>query len=164
MTVQFTVRRFWLDLRRYRTVSLLAAIVLALLMGFIGVIYPGPEFFETFFEVPVVKVLIGSIPDVNNPGLLFWYLLLFSIFANIIYPVMGIFFGVRILPWDERDGKELIFSTEKSPFRYFLENLLLVIVLVPLVVLPAYLVGVGSLLSGGGGVSSFTIAFILPLF
>lgn len=164
MIVQFTVRRLWLDLKRHRTTALLAAIVLVLIVAVIGMIYPGPEFFRTFFEIPVVRALIGSIPDVDNPGLLFWFLLLFSIFANIIYPVMGIFFGARILPWDERDGKELIFSTEKSPFRYFLENLLLVIVLIPLVVLPAYLVGVGSLLSGGGGVSSFTIAFILPLF
>ncbi|MFX1284780.1 MAG: hypothetical protein ACFFB5_14060 [Promethearchaeota archaeon] len=164
MTVQFTVRRFWLDLKRYRTVALLAAMVLVLIVAVIGIIYPGPDFFGTFFEIPVVQALIGSIPDVDNPGLLFWFLLLFSIFANIIYPVMGIFLGTRILPWDERDGKELIFSTEKSPFRYFLENLSLIIVLVPLIVLPAYLVGVGSLLSGGGGVSSFTIAFILPLF
>lgn len=162
--LQFTVRRYWLDFKRHRTFALLVAIVLAVIVFAFGIIYPGPEFFETFFEIPFVQALLGSIPDVDNPGLLFWFLLLFSIFANIIYPVIGIFFGARILPWGDRDGKELIFSTEKSPLRYFLENLFLVIVLIPLVVLPAYLVGVGSLLSGGGGVSSFTIAFILPLF
>jgi ABC-2 type transport system permease protein len=137
---------------------------LALIIAAFGLIYPGPEFFGAFFEIPVVQALFGSIPDVDNPGLLFWFLLLFSLFANIIYPVIGIFFGARILPWGDRDGKELIFSTEKSPLRYFLENLLLVIVLIPLVMLPAYLVGIGLLSSGGGGVSSFTIAFILPLF
>lgn len=164
MTFQFTIRRFWLDLKRHRTFALLVAIVLAIIVSLFGIIYPGPDFFATFFEIPFVQALFGSIPDVDNPGLLFWFLLLISVFANIIYPVMGIFLGARILPWGERDGKELIFSTEKSPLRYFLENLLLVIVLIPLVVLPAYLVGVGSLLSGGGGVSSFTIAFILPLF
>ncbi len=164
MTVQFTVQRYWLDFKRHRTFALLAAIVLAVIVAVFGIIYPGPEFFGTFFEIPFVQALFGSIPDVDNPGLLFWFLLLFSIFANIVYPVIGIFLGSRILPWGERDGKELIFSTEKPPYRYFLENLLLVIVLIPLIVLPAFLVGVVSLLSGGGGVSSFTIAFILPLF
>jgi ABC-2 type transport system permease protein len=142
----------------------LISVVLAIFVVFVGAIYPGPEFFEVFFEIPVVQALIGELPDVDNPGLLFWYLILFSIIANLIYPVMGIFFGARILPWGERDGKELIFSTEKSPIRFFLQNLLLVIVLLPLVVVPAYLLGVGILSSGGGGVPSFTIAFILPLF
>jgi ABC-2 type transport system permease protein len=162
--LQFTVQRYWLNFKRHRTFALLVTIVLAVIVFVFGIIYPGPEFFETILEIPVFQALIGSRPDVDNPGLLFWFLILFSIFTNIIYPVIGIFFGARILPWGERDGKELIFSTEKSPLRYFLENLLLVIVLIPLVMLPAYLVGVGLLLSGGGGVSSFTIAFILPLF
>jgi hypothetical protein len=142
----------------------LAIIVFAAIMTLISIIYPGPEFIEAFVDIAIFQVLIGGIVDVQNPGLLFWILMLLSIFLNILYPVVGIFFGVRILPFNEKDGKELIFSTEKSPLTYFLENLLLVIVLIPLVVLPAYLVGVGFLLSGGGGVSSFTIAFILPLF
>jgi len=126
-------------------------------------IYPGPEFIETIASIPIFQVLSGGITDVENPGLLVWILMLLSIFSNILYPVIGIFFGARILPFNEKDGKELIFSTEKSPLTYFLENLLLIMVLIPLVVLPAYLVGVGFL-SGGGGVSSFTIAIILPLF
>jgi ABC-2 type transport system permease protein len=127
-------------------------------------IYPGPEFIDTLVNIPVFQLLFGGIADVENPGLLFWILLILAIVLNIIYPVIGIFFGVKILPFNEKDGKELIFSTEKSPLRYFLQNLLLVFVLIPLVVLPAYLVGVGFLLEGGGGIPAFTIAFILPLF
>jgi hypothetical protein len=121
-------------------------------------IYPGPEFIDTLVNIPVFQLLFGGIADVENPGLLFWILLILAIVLNIIYPVIGIFFGVKILPFNEKDGKELIFSTEKSPLRYFLQNLLLVFVLIPLVVLPAYLVGVGFLLEGGGGIPAFTIS------
>ena len=164
MTFQFTVRRYWLDVKRYGIFSFLIAIIFAVGITFVCIIYPGPEFFDTFRDIPIFQLLAGELVDVENPELLFWILMLLSIFLNLLYPVMGIFFGSRILPFNEKDGKELIFSTEKSPLTYFLENLLLVIVLILLVVLPAYLVGVGFLLTGGGGVSSFTIAFILPLF
>lgn len=164
MTFQYTIQRYWLNFKRHRMFFSLAIIVFAAIMTLISIIYPGPEFIEAFVDIPILQVLIGGLVDVQNPGLLFWILMLLSIFLNLLYPVVGIFFGVRILPFNEKDGKELIFSTEKSPLTYFLENLLLVIVLIPLVVLPAYLIGVGFLLSGGGGVSSFTIAFILPLF
>lgn len=163
MPVQFAVRRYWLNFKRHRMFFSLVIIVFAVLMAFIGIIYPGPEFIETIVSIPIFQVLSGGITDVENPGLLFWILMMLSIFSNILYPVIGIFFGARILPFNEKDGKELIFSTEKSPLTNFLENLLLVMVLIPLVVVPAYLVGVGFL-SGGGGVSSFTIAIILPLF
>lgn len=164
MTFQFTVRHYWLDFKRYRTFSLLIAILFALILAVFCMIYPGPEFIDTLVNIPVFQLLFGGIADVENPGLLFWILLILAIVLNIIYPVIGIFFGVKILPFNEKDGKELIFSTEKSPLRYFLQNLLLVFVLIPLVVLPAYLVGVGFLLEGGGGIPAFTIAFILPLF
>ncbi len=164
MTLQFTVQRYWLNFRRYRTFSFLIAIIFAIGITFLCIIYPGPEFFDAFYGIPIFQLLVGEIVDVENPELLFWILMVLSIILNLLYSVMGIFFGSRILPFNEKDGKELIFSTEKSPLTYFLENLLLIIVLILLVVLPAYLVGVGFLLTGGGGVSSFTIAFILPLF
>jgi ABC-2 type transport system permease protein len=143
---------------------LLITIILAVLIALICAIYPGPEFINALVDIPVFQLLFGGITDVENPRLLIWVLLILGIFSNIIFPVMGILFGVRILPFNEKDGKELIFSTEKSSLWYFLENLLLVIVLIPLIVIPAYLVGVGFLIGGGGGILPYTIAFILPLF
>ncbi len=163
MIFLFTIKRYWLDLKRYRTFSFLIAIVFAIGMALFFLIYPGPEFSDTFLAIPIFQALVGEIGEVDS-GLLFWILILLSIFVNIIYPVIGILFGSRILPFNENDGKELIFSTEKSPFLYFLENLLLILILIPLVVLPAYLVGVAFLSSDPGSVSSFTIAFIQPLF
>ncbi|MHA1976642.1 MAG: hypothetical protein ACW98F_09505 [Candidatus Hodarchaeales archaeon] len=164
MTLKFTLQRSWLDLKRHRTFSILIAFVFAIAIALFFIIYPGPEFFDVFLEIPVFQALVGEMPNVENPGLLFWILILLAIFLNIIYPVIGILFGARILPFNENDGKELIFSTEKSPLAYFLENLILVIISFSLVVLPAYLVGVGFLFSDEGAVSSFTIAFILPVF
>jgi hypothetical protein len=163
MVFLFTVKRYWLDLKRYRTFSLLIAIVFAILMVGLFAIYPGPEFFDAFLEIPIFQALIGEIGEVDS-GLLFWALTILAIISNMLYPLIGILFGSRILPFKEKDGKELIFSTEKSPLVYFLENLLLILILIPLVVLPAYLIGVGILSSDPGSVSSFTIAFIQPLF
>ena len=163
MTILFTVKRLWLDLKRYRTFSLLIAIVFAIGMFLFVLIYPGPEFFDALLEIPIFQVLVGEIGEVDS-GLLFWILLLLSILLNILYPVVGILFGSRILPFNEKDGKELIFSTEKSPLMYFLENLILILILIPLILLPAYLIGVGFLSSDPGSASSFTIAFIQPLF
>ncbi|MHA2054176.1 MAG: hypothetical protein ACW99F_11310 [Candidatus Hodarchaeales archaeon] len=164
MALKFTIQRYWLDLKRYRAFSLLIALIFAIALALFFIIYPGSEFFDVFLEIPIFQALVGEMPDVDNPGLLFWILILLAIFLNIIYPVIGILIGTRILPFNENDGKELIFSTEKSPVAYFLENLFLAIIVISLVVLPAYLVGLGFLFSDEGAVSSFTIAFILPLF
>ncbi|MHA2155222.1 MAG: hypothetical protein ACXABU_07780 [Candidatus Hodarchaeales archaeon] len=164
MTIKFTVQRLWLDMKRYKTFSLLIALIFPIGAALFFIIYPGPEFFDVFLEIPAFQALVGELPDIGNPSLLLWILILLAIFLNILYPVIGILFGARILPFNENDGKELIFSTEKSPLEYFLENLFLVVILISLVVLPAYLVGLGFLFSDEGAVPSFTIAFILPLF
>ncbi|MHA2103552.1 MAG: hypothetical protein ACW981_08980, partial [Candidatus Hodarchaeales archaeon] len=92
-----------------------------------------------------------------------WLLIMLNIFMFII-PVSGIFLGVRILPFNEKDGKELIFSTKKSPLSYFIENFVIVMVLIPLIILPMYLIGFGFLLSTIEYVDSLAIAMFLPAF
>ena len=65
MTNAFTVKRFWLDLKRYRTFSFLIASVLAIGMVLFFMIYPGPEFFDALLEIPIFQVLVGEIGEVD---------------------------------------------------------------------------------------------------
>jgi hypothetical protein len=129
-----------------------------------GLIYPGEDVIADIVDVPILQRLTG-ISSVENPGMLVWILLFYvSYILSIFYPLIGIFFGVRILPFNENDGKELIFSTKKPPMTYFLENLLIVIILIPITVLPSFIILEGFLITSGGTVSALLIAFILPTF
>jgi len=166
MTLQYTIQRYWLNFKRYRMFFSLAIIVFAVLAVLITLIYPGPAAIDLILGVPAFALMTG-ISDVQNPGLLVWILIMFSsLLLTIFYPVVGIFFGANILPFNEKEGKELIFSTEKSLLWYFLENLLLVLIVIPVAVLPAFLIEAGFLLSsaGSGDLIALIIAFILPVF
>ncbi|MHA1169059.1 MAG: hypothetical protein ACTSRU_14625, partial [Candidatus Hodarchaeales archaeon] len=110
----YALRRSWLDFKRHLLAVVLIVLFFTLIVAFLSVIYPGPDFVESLMEVPIFQVLIGGIVDVDNPGFLVWFLIILSIFQNLIYSVIGIFIGARILPFNEKDGKELIFSTEKK--------------------------------------------------
>jgi hypothetical protein len=162
------IQRYWLNLKRHRIYFSLAALILAVITALIAIIYPGSTATRAYVNIPLFQFLTG-ITDVQNPELMLVWLLLMvgSIGLTIFYPVIGIFFGVNLLPFNQKEGKELIFSTDRSLIRYFFENLLLVMLMIPIVVLPAYLIGVGFLLSANDGVgdlSAITIAFILPTF
>ncbi|MFW9778200.1 MAG: hypothetical protein ACFFE8_05035, partial [Candidatus Heimdallarchaeota archaeon] len=166
MIAQYTAHRYWLNLKRHRISFSLATLVLTAGIALICLIYPGPDALKAFINVPVFQLITG-INNVATAGALIWLLIFFgSIVLTIFYPLIGIFFGVNILPFNEKEGKELILSTNKSLIWYFVENLLIVIVMIPLSVLPAYLTGAGFLLSSGGEVdlSALTIAAILPMF
>jgi ABC-2 type transport system permease protein len=131
-----------------------------------GFIYPGPEAVKTFVSIPLFQMLMG-VADVSEYGMLIWLLMFFSTFAlTNFYPVIGIFLGVKVLPFNEKDGKELIFSTEKSILWNFIENLVMICLLIPVTILPAYLIGAGLLVSNDttANLSAFTIASILPIF
>ncbi|MHA1448915.1 MAG: hypothetical protein ACTSP4_05790 [Candidatus Hodarchaeales archaeon] len=161
----YALRRSWLDFKRHLLAVVLIVLFFTLIVAFLSVIYPGPDFVESLMEVPIFQVLIGGIVDVDNPGFLVWFLIILSIFQNLIYSVIGIFIGARILPFNEKDGKELIFSTEKNLISYYLENFILVtMIIIPVSILPAYLLGIGFLLANGGGITSLTIAFVTPIF
>lgn len=167
MSFQFSIQRYWLNFKRHRFFFSIAAIILAVLTALIAIIYPGPTAVRAYVNIPIFQFLTG-ITDVQNPELmLIWVLMMVSsIGLTIFYPVIGIFFGVNILPFNQKEGKELILSTDKSLLRYFLENLLIIIFMIPIVVLPAYLIGIGFLLSSGNSIdlTAITIAFILPTF
>ena len=164
MLFRYTIQRTWLNYKRHKLTIYLTMVVLVALLAVVAFIYPGSTGVEAYMNIDALKLLLGDIV-VEDPGLLVWLILLFnSLFLTLIFPIAGIFFGVRILPFNENDGKELIFSTEKSLLMYYFENLLLVFILIPLVALPAYLIGITFFLSSGDGILAFTIASILPLF
>lgn len=164
MVSSFTVQRFWLHMKRYRMFFLGSMVVFSVMSLIFGLIFPGEDAMEAFIQVPVIQLITG-VREIPNPGFLIWILLIFnSYMLSIFYPVVGIFLGVKILPFKEKDGKELLFSINKSPISFFLENLLIIVVLIPAVVLPSYLIVAGFMLSSGGGLVEITIAFILPVF
>ncbi len=162
----YIIQRYWLNFKRHRIFFFLSVMILVAIAALFCAIYPGPEAVEAFVSIPVFQILTG-ISDIQNPGMLIWLLIFYGSFAlTIFFPVVGIFFGVNILPFSEKEGKELLFSTEKSLLRYYLENLIIVLILIPITMLPSYLIGVGFLLSSGGSgdLSAFTIASVLPIF
>ena len=164
MNFQFILQRYHLNFKRYTFIVILGTIVFAVITALFSLIYPGPEAVQAFVGIPIFQILTG-INNVENPGLLIWIMIMNnSLVLSIFYPAIGIFLGVKILPFNEREGKELIFSTGKSLISYFLENLSMVLVMIPLIILPAYLIGIGFLLAGGGGIMEFTIASIIPIF
>jgi len=108
MTLQYMIQRYWLNFKRYRMFFSLAIIVFAVLAALITLIYPGPDAVDLILGVPAFALMTG-ISDVQNPGLLVWILIMFSsLVLTIFYPVVGIFFGANILPFNEKEGKELI--------------------------------------------------------
>jgi ABC-2 type transport system permease protein len=164
MNFGFILQRYWLNFRRYIFIVTLSTIVFAITTTLFCLIYPGAEAVQAFVGIPIFQVLTG-INNVENPGLLIWIILMNnSLVLSIFYPAIGIFLGVKILPFNEREGKELIFSTSKSLLSYFLENLLIVLVMIPFIAFPAYIIGIGFLLISGGGLTEFTIASIIPIF
>ncbi len=164
MYFHFALHRYWLNFKRHRNTVILAITILTAVVVLVGLVYPGSEAVEAYLGIPAFQLLFGE-QEVDNPGMLVWLLFIFSSFLlTILYPVIGIFFGVKILPFSEKEGKELLFSTEKSPLKYFLENLLIATILIPLTIIPAYLIGVMFLVLNGSEISPFVIASIIPMF
>ncbi len=166
LIIKYIVQRYWLNFKRYRGYFFLALIIFTVISLLFGFIYPGPEAVQTFVSIPLFQMLMG-VADVSEYGMLIWLLMFFSTFAlTNFYPVIGIFLGVKMLPFNEKDGKELIFSTEKSILWNFIENLIMICLLIPLTILPAYLISAGLLISNdtSTNLSAFTIASVLPIF
>ena len=156
-------RRYWLNLKRHKLTIIVSIIVFSLVMIVFGALYQvvGEEFVQVYTSIPLFQVLTG-IDTVENPGMLTW-LLVMSNMVMTAFPVVGIFLGVRMLPFKENDGKELIFSTKMSPIVYFLENFVIIMILMPLIIFPTYLVGVGFL-AVSDDITILAISIFLPVF
>ena len=162
MQINYILQRYWLDLKRHKLTIFISIPVFSALMILFGTIYPGPDAVKVFSEIPTVQFLIGT-RNIQNPGMLIWFLIMANIFT-IIFPVVGIFLGVRMLPFNERDGKELIFSTKISPIVYFIENFLIVMILIPVITLPNFLIAVLFLGKSSIDITTLTITNFLPIF
>ena len=140
--MMYIVQRNWSNLKRHKLTLYVSMPIFALVMALIGSIYSN-NIVTLFENVPTFKSLLANVPksDLQNATMLVWFLIFFQIFA-LIFPAVGLFLGVRMLPFNETDGKELIFSTKISIFKYFTENFVLALILVPISALPMVLVTV----------------------
>ena len=163
MSFKFASQRTWLNLKRHKLTIIVTIVTFSFMMMVFGSIYPGTKAIEAYAGIGVVQLITGIVDIGDNPGMFIWILIMSSVFT-IIVPVVGIFLGVRLLPFNERDGKELIFSTNKSPLRYFIENFVIVMILIPLILLPPFLISVGFLSLTSEFVTGLAIAFFLPVF
>ena len=152
MGLNYVIQRNWLNLKRHKVVIYVSIPVFTFMMILIGSIYT-QSLVEAILKVPTFQALINN-RNIPNAGMLVWFLIYTSIFI-MLFPAVGIFLGVRMLPFNERDGKELIFSTKMSMFKYFLENFILAIILV----ISVLYLGITY-----DTVTSMAIAVILPVF
>jgi hypothetical protein len=131
------------------------------MMAIIGSIY-SDSLVSGMLNIPTFQLLLGNI-EIPNPGMLVWFLIYTNIFV-LIFPVVGIFLGIRMLPFNERDGKELIFSLKMSPIKYFIENFILVLALIAITASPIFIVAVLFLGGSSDGITAMEIATITPAF
>ena len=131
------LKRFYLHSIRYRLEFFLSLIILSAMVIMFQGIYPGEEGLRTYIDV--LDVLIGTI-NLQNPSYLLWILLGSALFIQYYMPLFAISFGAKILPFKERDGKELLLTQKKAIYSYYVENVVLVIGLLFLLILPSYLI------------------------
>ena len=162
--MNYFIQRNWLNLKRHKITLYVSWPIFALVMLLIGSIY-SDKLVALFTSIPTFQSLLVGVPasDLNNATLLIWFLIFYQIFA-LIFPAVGLFLGVRMLPFNETDGKELIFSTKISIIKYFTENFVLAMILVPVSALPMFLVVVFYLGLGTNAIISITIATIILSF
>ncbi|MFX0016651.1 MAG: hypothetical protein ACFFB2_19105 [Promethearchaeota archaeon] len=159
MSLSKLVKRFYLHSFRHRTVLGLSIFLYAALIIGISLFYPGEEALTEFIRL---MSFLGDFPT-DNPGFALW-LIFFCGFALSLYlPIAGVFLGSNLLPLNERDGKEILFTTPKSLITSFLENSLVVIGLIGLITFINYLVAIGLLYINDAwdAVPNLTICFFL---
>jgi hypothetical protein len=102
--------------------------------------------------------------EVKNPGYSFWILFMDGLLLGAYLQVIGIFIGARVLP-REKEGKDHLFTTPKSITEYFIENSILLILLLGVVCLPSYIITVILLIINNSidTILSVTIIFVLAI-
>ncbi len=159
MSFSKLVKRFYLHSFRHRTVVGLAIFLYVSLIIGISMFYPGEDALIEFIQL---MTFLGDFPT-DNPGFALWLIFFCGFSLSLYLPVAGVFLGSNLLPINEKDGKEILFSTPKSLTVSFLENSFIVIVLIGLVSLPSYIVSLGLLYFNDAwdAVPNITICFVL---
>ncbi len=145
---------------RHKAVFGLSIILFAVITLFFPIIYPGELSMENI--VVYYERFIGEIVY-DNPGFHLWTIIAAGLILSIYFPLVSILLGVNILPFAEKDGKELLFSTPKSLTRSYLENSLLVILLICLLCIPSFVFSAIFLIINNSpdSVANLAISFIL---
>ncbi|MFX0184785.1 MAG: hypothetical protein ACFE95_17015 [Candidatus Hodarchaeota archaeon] len=161
MSVSKTIKRFYLHSFRHRTVVGLAVFIYLLLIIGIAMFYPGKEALTEFIQL---MAFLGDFPT-DNPGFSLWLIFFCGFSLSLYGPIVGVFFGSNILPIQERDGKEIFFSTPKSLTKSFLENSVVAFLLIVLICIPNYLAAIGLLYINNAldATTNITICFVLVL-
>ncbi|MFX0066539.1 MAG: hypothetical protein ACFFC7_30650 [Candidatus Hermodarchaeota archaeon] len=159
MNISKTFQRFYLHSYRHRTVVGLSIFIYLFLMIGIAMFYPGKEALTEFIQL---MTFLGDFPT-DNPGFSLWLIFFCGFSLSLYGPIAGVFLGSNLLPINERDGKEILFSTPKSLTIKFLENSLIVILLIIVIAIPNYLAAIGLLGMNNAldAVPNFTICFVL---
>lgn len=159
MSISTIVKRFYLHSYRHRTIVGLVTFLFVFLITAIAMFYPGDEAIIEFIQL---MQFLGDFPT-DNPGFSLWIIFFCGFSMSLYLPVAGIFLGSNLLPINERDGKEIFFTTPKSLTKSFLENSFVVLLMIALICVPTYLVSVGLLFlnDASDAVLNLTITFIL---
>jgi hypothetical protein len=83
-----------------------------------------------------------------------------------LYPALiSIFLGVNILPFSEKDGKELLVTSAKATWKFYLENVFLLVILMSIILLPGYILAVGMLYLNDAmaSLSNLSIGYVLAI-
>jgi ABC-type transport system involved in multi-copper enzyme maturation permease subunit len=161
MSVSKTIKRFYFHSFRHRTVVGLAVFIYLLLIIGIAMFYPGEEALTEFIQL---MAFLGDFPT-NNPGFSLWLIFFCGFSLSLYGPIVGVFLGSNLLPIQERDGKEILFSTPKSLTISLLENSVVVFLLIVLICIPNYLAAIGLLYINNAldAAINLTICFVLVL-
>ncbi|MHA2305097.1 MAG: hypothetical protein ACXACU_06855 [Candidatus Hodarchaeales archaeon] len=141
MSISKTLQRFYFHSYRHRTVIGLAIFLYVLLIVGLAMFYPGEEALMEFIQL---MQFLGDFPT-DNPGFSLWLIFFCGFSLSLYLPVAGVFLGSNLLPFNEKDGKEILFSTPKSLTISFLENSVVAVISIGLITLPSYLVSLGLL-------------------
>ncbi len=131
-------KRFYLHFLRYRTPFFVSVSFITVVTFVFAAVYPGEEPVSQFVSYLAFLATI----EVENPGFYFWLLFVNALMLTLYPALISIFLGVNLLPFSEKDGKELLVTTSKSTIRFYLENVILLLVLMGLILLPGYILAV----------------------
>lgn len=161
MSITKVVKRFYLHSFRHRTVVGLAIFLYVALIFGMAMFYPGEDALIEFIQL---MSFLGDFPT-ENPGFALWLIFFCGFSLSLYLPVAGIFLGSNLLPINEKDGKEILFTTPKSLTTSFLENSFVAVILIGLIALPSYIVSLGFLYINNAwdAVPNITICFTLAI-
>jgi preprotein translocase subunit Sss1 len=151
----------YLHYLRYRTPFLIALTFITVVFAAFGIMYPGAETMESFVAYFEFLVTI----EVDNPGFYLWILFL-GAFLYMVYPsFIGIFIGVNVMPYREKDGKELLVTSSKPTWKFYLENAFLMSLLIILIFLPGFIISIIFLVINDAidSLTNLSIAFTLGM-